>query len=163
MNIRSYLRHTYISIYLVLLVILTSRFVGIAATNHLLIEAAALLPLFPILGLFWLKTKEELWGWGLFTIWLGSTYASLGSTEELSVFILISCLAITGIVYSHWFLVVAWFGHIIWDFLPRELPEILHDLPTACMIFDGLIGIYIIWRIPYIKNREFQLNTKIDH
>lgn len=56
-------------------------------------------------------------------------------------------LALLGTFRSPWFLVVAWYAHIPWDFVPRELPEALLGLPLACLLFDGLIGTYLIWRI----------------
>ena len=58
----------------------------------------------------------------------------------------LSLLAILGFTRSPVFLVVAWFGHIAWDFVPRELPPLFEDLPLACLIFDGLIGARILWR-----------------
>ncbi len=139
-----------VTVWIVILVMLTSRFVGLAASNHWLLWAAPILPLFPILGLYWLKPKAELAGWAIFTIWLGSTYAMGGDQTELIVFGVIIALAIGGL-FKPWLMVVAWFGHIIWDFFPRELPELLLDLPMACMIFDGLIGAYLIWRIRSTK------------
>ena len=116
-----------------------------------LIAAAPILPVIPILGLLWLKPKEELAGWAVFTVWLGSTYLATGLTQEVVAFMFITACAILGYFKSPWFLVAAWFGHILWDFMPRELPEILLDLPTACLIFDGLIGLFIIYAIK--KNR----------
>ncbi|MBV1913868.1 MAG: hypothetical protein KUG72_00685 [Pseudomonadales bacterium] len=124
-----------------------------AASKGMLLWAAPILPLFPVFGLLWLRSREELIGWALFTVWLGSTYAASGSTAELTVFGLITLLAIAGIIFSPWLFVVAWFAHIVWDFMPRELPDLLHDLPIACMIFDGLIALYLSWRIHYSPNR----------
>ncbi len=144
--IKKILSATLVAVWIVALVMLTSKFVGLAASNHWLLWAAPILPLFPILGLYWLQPKAELAGWALFTVWLGSTYAMDGQPTELIVFGVIVALAIGGL-FSPWLLVIAWFGHIIWDFFPRELPELLADLPLACMIFDGLIGFYLIWRI----------------
>jgi hypothetical protein len=37
-------------------------------------------------------------------------------------------------------------AHIGWDFVPRELPAHLHDLPIACMIYDGVLAIYGGWQ-----------------
>jgi len=133
-------------VWIVALVVLTSKTVGYAAEQGLLIEAAAFVAIIPILGLVFLTPKAELAGWAVFTVWLGSTYAGQGGIE-LVVFGVIVALAIFGYVTSPWLLVLAWFGHIAWDFVPRDLPEHLTDLPHACIIFDGLIGAFIAWRI----------------
>jgi len=140
-------RHLLVTIWIITLVFVTSWFVGFIAEQELLVELAAILPVFPVLGLLWLRPQEELAGWALFTIWLGLTYTSAGTGLELSAFGIVVALAIFGYFKSPWFLVVAWFGHIAWDFLPRELPPLFNDLPTACFIFDGIIGAYIVFRI----------------
>ena len=135
--------------YIILLVLGTSQFVALAASHKILLWAAPILPLFPIIGLVWLKSREELVGLGLFTIWLGSTYASAGTFDELMVFAVVTALALGGVILSPWLFVVSWLSHIAWDFMPRELPDLLHDLPIACMIFDGLIALYLVWRIRF--------------
>ncbi len=147
LSMKKVLRFILLTIYVLILIVITSRFVGFSASKHVLLFAAPFLPFFPILGLIWLKPKEEKYGWVLFTIWLGSTYVSLGTTPEWIVFSVITALAISGYFISPWLFVLAWFAHIVWDFMPRELPELLLQLPQSCMIFDGLIGFYIAWRI----------------
>lgn len=69
--IKQVLRILLVAVWIVVAVLLTGWFVGLAANNHLLVWAAPVLPLFPILALYWLKPKEELAGWALFTVWLG--------------------------------------------------------------------------------------------
>ncbi len=146
-NIKTWLRAIAVGIWIIVLIMFTGQFVGLSAKYGRLIWAAPILPIIPILGIFWLRPKEQIAAWALFTVWLGSTYAPLGGISELSVFAFIIVLALAGYLSSPWLLVLAWFGHIGWDFMPRELPELMHDLPIACMIFDGLIGTYLIWRI----------------
>lgn len=132
-------------IYVFALILGASALVGIAAERGFLIAAALPLPLIPILGLHFLRSNERLAGWSAFTVWLGSTYAMGGDRAEVMVFGGIVALAIAGYYRSPWLLVVPWFFHIAWDFVPRELPAQLIDLPTACLIFDGLIGSYLAW------------------
>ncbi len=141
-----YLRYPLTGLWIVALVVVTSLGVRFAAEQHLLIEAAAFVAIAPVAGLFFLPARSELAGWAVFTVWLGSTYAGLGGVE-LAVFGVIVALAIAGFFFSPWALVLAWFGHIAWDFVPRELPPLMTDLPHACIIFDGLIGGFIAWRI----------------
>lgn len=133
----------------VLVVVMTLLF-DWAAGQGLLIAAAAPLVIVPILSLCFLRPKEELMGWSVLTMWLSLTYLAteidMSLARELTAFIVIVVLAILGYLRSSWILAAVWFLHIAWDFIPRELPEHLHDLPVACIIFDGLIGAYIAWR-----------------
>lgn len=133
------------AVWIVLLVWLTSSVVGFAASQGWLIPAALPLPLIPIIGLRLLRPGAERAGWAVFTLWLGATYAGIGTPAELSVFAVIAALSLAGYLVSPWFFVAAWFGHIAWDLAPRELPDRLHDLPAACMIFDGIIGLWLGW------------------
>ncbi len=135
-----------VTIYMVALVWVTGMAIGMAAQRGYLIAVAVPLPLIPILGLSILRRTEQRAGWVLFTIWLGSTYAATGVPSELAVFGVISLLGIAAFWSSPWLFPLAWFGHIAWDFMPRQLPEMLIDLPTACMIFDGIIGAWLAWR-----------------
>ena len=135
-----------VTLWMVVLVFATSQLVSIAAAQGMLIWSAVVLPAIPILGLFWLRRREELAGWALFTVWLGSTYANTGVTGELFVLALYVVFALVGYFRAPWTLVGAWFLHIAWDFVPRDLPEMFADLPVACIIFDGMIGGYLAWR-----------------
>lgn len=134
-------------VWIALLLWLARFTVGWATQMRMLVWASLPLTLIPIIGLSILPTMAERVGWVLFTVWLGSTYAALGTPAELSVFALIALLAVLGYFLSPWFFVAAWFGHIVWDFFPRALPELFADLPMACMLFDGSIGLYLVWRI----------------
>lgn len=134
-----------VSAYIVALVFVTSFSVQVGAEAGLLIWGAPVLVWIPILGLHFLPPNQRRAGWSLFTVWLGSTYATAATTNEILVFVLITALAVAAYYRSTWLFAVAWFGHILWDFFPRELPALLTDLPIACMIFDGIIGIYLCW------------------
>ena len=140
------MRSVVVGLWIVALVLLTSLFVGQAVQQDSLVPAAPVLPAIPILGLFWLNPKEQLAGWSTFTVWLGSTYLASGAPSEYAAFLIVTVFAILGYLRSGWFLAAAWFLHIFWDFIPRELPPELERLPLACMIVDGLIGVYLAWR-----------------
>ena len=142
---RSWLATILMAIYILGLVLLTSFAVGVGAEAGLLIWGAPLLVWIPILGLHFLQPNPRRAGWCLFTLWLGSTYATTGTSSEILVFALITALGVAGYYRSTWLFALAWFGHLLWDFAPRELPQLLQDLPIACMIFDGMIGIYLCW------------------
>ena len=152
------LRNILIGAYIVILIFITTIFVDLAAGRDLLVIAAPLLPLFPFFGLRWLKDKEQLAGWAAFTVWLGSTYLITGLPQEFIAFAVILSFALLGHFYSSWFLAPPWFLHIAWDFLPRDLPDAYHQLPLACMIFDSMIGLYLLWyawqRSPKLKERH---------
>lgn len=139
------LRKVWVSVAIVALVFVTTLFVDFAAERNWLVISAPLLPLAPILALHWLRPKEELAGWAAFTVWVGSIYLTTGEPIEFLAFSVIVALVAFGYFYSSWFLAAAWFLHIAWDFLPRDLPAAYETLPLASMIFDGLIGAYLIW------------------
>ncbi|MBP7689753.1 MAG: hypothetical protein KA765_17680, partial [Thermoflexales bacterium] len=46
---------------------------------------------------------------------------------------------------SPYFLALAWLFHPVWDFVPRDLPPQLLDLPLACLLYDIPIGLYLLW------------------
>lgn len=141
------LRFILIAVWIFILVLATSIFVTTIIQNEMILWGVPFLPVIPILGLMWLRPKEELAGWATFTVWLGSTYAHLGHTHEFFVFALIIGCALLGYFRSPWFIIPAWFGHAIWDLFPRELPPLYDNFPIGCLIFDSLIGAFIIWRI----------------
>ncbi len=84
-------------------------------------------------------------GWAAFTGWLGMTYLQVGGPIEVVAFFTFVTLGALGIFRSSWYLAGAWAVHIAWDFLPRQLPELMVDVPIACIGFDGLIALYLIW------------------
>lgn len=131
--------------YIVLLHILAGFAIGMAAQSMILIPSAIPFAVVLILLLRFLDEKAELLSWAGFTIWLGSTYLTIGTTSEYILFFVYIGLAALGIFKSPYFLAIAWLLHPLWDFMPRELPQILVDLPIACILFDVPIGLYILW------------------
>ncbi len=134
-----------VGLWIAALIVASTLLIGVAGRQGWLIWGALPLTLLPILGLGRLRPREELAGWTVFTIWLGSTYLQLGSVEIVGGLVVL-VLALLGFFRSPWFLVVAWYAHIPWDFVPRQLPEAMVDLPVACLIFDGLVGTWLVWR-----------------
>jgi hypothetical protein len=61
-------------------------------------------------------------------------------------FFLVLAAAIAGAFWSPWFLVAIWFVHPLWDLIPRDLPDHQHDLPLACLIYDLVVALYLLWR-----------------
>ncbi len=94
------MRSVIIGLWIIALVVITSLFVGVAAEQGLLVSVSPVLPLIPILGLFWLKPKEKLAGWSLFTIWLGSTYLGSAVPSEYVAFSIVLVLAVLGFLRS---------------------------------------------------------------
>jgi hypothetical protein len=121
--------------------------IGRAAEGGVLIPAAAALALVPIAAFAPLASGEERLAYAVLTVWLGSTYTAGGETLELIAFAAIAIVAIMGWLRSPVWLVAAWFAHIAWDFVPRDLPALYVDLPVACIAFDGIIGAWLAWRI----------------
>jgi hypothetical protein len=116
-----------------------------ASENKVLIPFAFPFAIVLMLVMRVIGAKYELAGWAVFTAWLGLTYLQTGQTIEVVAFVAYICLALLGAFKSPYFLAVAWVAHPIWDFLPRELPALLKDLPTACILFDLPIGLSIFW------------------
>ncbi len=136
---------TAVTVYIVFLVFVTGLGVSYATDNGILIKAAVPMALVLIIALRVLGPNKEQIGWAVFTGWLGMTYLQTGGPIEVLAFFACVTLGALGIFRSSYFLVVAWFGHIAWDYIPRELPEKLQDLPMGCTLFDGLIGLYLLW------------------
>ncbi len=131
--------------YLVVVLVVVSSGVSLLAKAEILIPAAAPFGLILIAALFWLAPRPQLVGWGLFTLWLSTTYLTLGGIE-IAATLVVAGLAVLGVLRSSWFLVAAWVIHPVWDLVPRQLPDLLHDLPVACLIYDLLIAGYLAWR-----------------
>lgn len=129
---------------IILLMGLTTVAFGAAAEAGRLVAAGAPLAALMILGLHFLRPREELAGWAAITLFLGTTYLG-GALFEWTGFAALAGLAALGVLRSPWFLVVAWLGHIPWDFVPRELPAQLADVPLTCVLYDGLVGAYLGW------------------
>lgn len=140
----SFTRRLAVALCIAVIVLATASLARFSATQGTLILTAAPLALVPIAGLHFLRDAESRAGWVVVTFWLGLTYAASGAPTELAVCAVIFALGLAGYFGSAWCFPLAWFGHIAWDFVPRTLPEMFADLPTACMIFDGIIGIYLV-------------------
>ena len=139
------LKRIAITIYILVLLYLAGFGIGSAAREDMLIQIALPFAVVLILGVRVLGKRSELAGWAVFTVWLGSTYLQTGQTLETIIFVVYICVALLGAFKSPYFLAFAWLFHPAWDFIPRELPDLLKDLPTACIMFDIPIGLYIFW------------------
>jgi hypothetical protein len=131
--------------YLVLLILAAGLGIDRASEGKMLIPFAFPLAVFLILALRVFGGKSELAGWAIFTVWLGITYLQTGNVLEIIAFGVYLVFALLGAFKSPYFLAFAWCFHPVWDFIPRELPDLLKDLPTACILFDIPIGLYILW------------------
>lgn len=148
-----------IAFYILLLLYLAGFGIGSAAREEMLIPVALPFAVILVLAVRFLGEKAELAGWAVFTVWLGSTYLQTGKTIETIIFFVYIGIALLGAFQSPYFLAFAWLFHPVWDFIPRELPDLLKDLPTACIMFDIPIGLYILWFTR--KNRWNPFGKKI--
>lgn len=139
------LKQTALTVYVVFIIIVLGYAVGYAAMGKVLVKTAFPLSLAVILAFAFLPRRVEAVAWASLTGWLGMTYAHTGGPVEIAVFFLYVALAGLGLFRSTWFLAIPWFAHIGWDYLPRTLPEMYHELPMACALFDGPIGLYLAW------------------
>jgi hypothetical protein len=107
--------------------------------------AALLIVFYRLLG-----PRAEHSAWATFMVFLGVTYLSpeVGGSfpMELGAFVVLTGLAAAGWFVSPWFIALGFALHIPWDFLPRELPDFIRGLPVACLLFDGLVAVYIGWQ-----------------
>lgn len=123
-----------------------SYLIGVATRENLLLWGA--LPLGAILvGLLcWLPPRPQLLAWSASTAWLlSAVYLGQSDVEILMLFIVMGA-ALAGAVWSPWFLVAMWFIHPLWDLIPRSLPASQHDLPLACLMYDIVVAVYLLWR-----------------
>ncbi len=134
-----------ITLYILLLVFAAGFGIDSASEHKVLIPFALPFALVLILAMRILGAKYELAGLSVFTAWLGLTYLQTGQRIEVIAFTFYVGFALLGAFKSPYFLAFAWVFHPVWDFVPRELPDLLKDLPTACILFDIPIGLYIFW------------------
>jgi hypothetical protein len=142
------LKRVAVATYLLILLYAAGVGIDLAANERLLIPYALPAAIVLIVAVRVLGKKAELAGWAVFTIWLGSTYLLSGdsvATVEVIAFLAYLSLGLLGAFRSPYFLALAWLLHPAWDFFPRALPDVLQDLPTACILFDVPIGLYLIW------------------
>lgn len=124
-----------------------SYLIGLATQLGILIPAAFPLGVLLVVLFYWLPARVQLIGWAVATVWLLSS-VYLGSSDlEYVALIVVVIAAIAGVFWSPWFLAGIWMIHPLWDLVPRDLPEHQHDLPLACLIYDLVIGVYLIIRI----------------
>lgn len=135
------------AVFLLVLLVATSAGVGLAARNGVLVIVAVPFAAVLVIVLRTLGATVERAGWALFTVWLGTTYLQTGAGMETALALVYVALGLVGAFASPWAFVLAWAGHPFWDLLPRTLPPLLVDLPTACLFFDGFIAIYLAWAI----------------
>lgn len=97
--------------------------------------------------LFWLPARVQLVAWAGATAWLLSS-VYLGSSDfEYVALLVILVASIAGVFWSPWFLAATWLIYPLWDLIPRDLPTHQHDLPLACLMYDLVVAIYLIFRI----------------
>jgi hypothetical protein len=148
------------AVYILALIVLAGLGIERAADTKMLIPFAFPAALVLLIALRVFGPKAELAGWSVFTVWVGSTYWSaitswlgtsyVGSIDTINKLEIIAFVAylgfgLLGAFRSPYFLAFAWLFHPVWDFFPRDLPDPLKDLPTACIFFDLPIGLYILW------------------
>ena len=124
-----------------------SYLIGIGTQLGILIPAAFPLGVLLVLLFYWLPARVQLIGWAVATVWLLSSVYLGASDLEYVALIVVVVAAIAGVFWSPWFLAGIWMIHPLWDLVPRDLPEHQHDLPLACLIYDLVIGVYLIIRI----------------
>jgi len=138
------------AIFILVTLALISTVVSRAGHAGILTMIAIPLALALIVVWRWLGPQAELVAWTLFVLWLGLTYVNPAYPatlpRELTVAAIYALLAALGLFVSPWFLAVGLAAHIGWDFVPRDLPAHLHDLPTACMLYDGVLALYGGWQ-----------------
>jgi hypothetical protein len=142
------LRRVAVAVYVLFLIHTAGLGIDLAAQQRLLVPYAFPAGIVLILAVRVLGRKAELAGWAAFTVWLGSTYllsADSIAPVEVIAFLAYLSLGLPGAFRSPYFLALAWLLHPAWDFFPRVLPDVLHDLPAACILFDVPIGLYLLW------------------
>ena len=124
-----------------------SYLIGLATQLGILIPAAFPMGVLLVLLFYWLPARVQLIGWAVATVWLLSSVYLGTSDIEYVALIVVVVAAIAGVFWSPWFIAGIWMIHPLWDLVPRDLPEHQHDLPLACLVYDLVIGVYLIFRI----------------
>jgi hypothetical protein len=138
-----------------------SYLIGLATQLGILIPAAFPMGVLLVLLFYWLPARVQLIGWAVATVWLLSGVYLGTSDVEYFALIAVVVAAIAGVFWSPWFIAGIWMIHPLWDLVPRDLPEHQHDLPLACLIYDLVIGIYLIIRIraKFFDEAKVELKT----
>lgn len=136
-----------LTIYVGAVVVGFSYLIGFATQMGVLLQAAFPLGLLLVILLYWLPARAQLIGWAVATVWLlAGVYLGTSDIEYVALIVIVVA-ALAGIFWSPWFIAGIWIIHPIWDLLPRDLPDHQHDLPLACLIYDLVVGIYLVFRI----------------
>ena len=143
---KSDLKTIFYVLYIAVATLGVSYAIGFATTYDVLLLAALPLGVVIVAVFFWLPPRVQLVGWAVATGWLLSSVYLGSSDYELVALVVVMLAAIAGVVWSPWFLAAIWFLHPVWDLMPRELPDPMHDLPLACLIYDLVIALYLAWR-----------------
>jgi hypothetical protein len=133
-------------LYIAIATLGVSYVIGFATSNDVLLWAALPLGVVIVALFFWLPPRVQLVGWAVATGWLLSSVYLGSSDYEVVALVVVMLAAIAGVVWSPWFLAAIWFLHPVWDLIPRDLPDHMHDLPLACLIYDLVIALYLAWR-----------------
>ena len=138
-----------------------SYLIGLGTQLGILIPAAFPLGVLLVLLFYWLPARVQLIGWAVATVWLLSSVYLGASDLEYVALIVVVVAAIAGVFWSPWFLAGIWMIHPLWDLVPRDLPEHQHDLPLACLIYDLVIGVYLVFRIraKFFDKAKVELKT----
>ena len=135
------------ALYVALVALVVSTAIGYAASAGLLVPVAVPLGVVLVGAMAWLPHRVEHVGWAVLTIWLrASVYLGTGDAIEYAALAAVVLLSGAGVFASPWFLVAVWFLHPLWDLLPRDLPARMHDLPHACLLYDLVVAVYLLWR-----------------
>ena len=138
-----------------------SYLIGIGTQLGILIPAAFPLGVLLVLLFYWLPARVQLIGWAVATVWLLSSVYLGTSDIEYVALVVVVVASIAGVFWSPWFIAGIWMIHPLWDLVPRDLPEHQHDLPLACLIYDLVIGVYLIFRIraKFFDKAKVELKT----
>ena len=138
-----------------------SYLIGLATQLGILIPGAFPLGVLLVLLFYWLPARVQLIGWAVATVWLLSGVYLGTSDIEYVALVVVVVASIAGVFWSPWFMAGIWMIHPLWDLVPRDLPEHQHDLPLACLIYDLVIGVYLIFRIraKFFDKAKVELKT----
>ena len=138
-----------------------SYLIGLGTQLGILIPAAFPLGVLLVLLFYWLPARVQLIGWAVATVWLLSGVYLGTSDIEYVALVVVVVASIAGVFWSPWFIAGIWMIHPLWDLVPRDLPEHQHDLPLACLIYDLVIGVYLIFRIraKFFDKAKVELKT----
>lgn len=133
--------------YVSIVVVGFSYLIGMATEADILLLAAIPLGVLLVALLFWLPPRIQLVAWAAATAWLLSSVYLGQSDLEYIALVAIFVASLAGVFWSPWVIAATWLIHPLWDLIPRDLPEHQHDLPLACLMYDLVVAIYLVYRI----------------